>query len=165
MISEPMAAGQVSIKASPEVVYRMVSDPTVMVGFSEELFRVRWQRGATGPAVGARFSGANRNGWHRWVTTCRITDAEPGRRFAYEVSTPFWVPVARWQYDLEPDGDGCTVTETNWARVPRWFIPFAILITGEPDRAGVNKSHIATTLGRLKEHLESRPSTEKARAA
>jgi uncharacterized protein YndB with AHSA1/START domain len=161
-MSEPMATGRVTIKASPDDVYQMVSDPTIMVGFSEELFRVRWLRGAKGPKVGAKFSGSNRNGWHRWVTTCRITDAEPGRRFAYEVSTPFKVPVARWQYDLEPSADGCTVVETNWARVPRWFIPFAILITGEPDRAGVNKANIATTLGRLKKFLESRQSAEAA---
>jgi uncharacterized protein YndB with AHSA1/START domain len=164
MSSEPMATGQVTIKASPDEVYRMVSDPTVMVGFSEELFKVRWLRGASGPAVGARFSGSNRNGRHRWVTTCRITDAEPGRRFAYEVRTPFGVPVARWQYDLVATGGGCRVTETNWARVPRWFIPIAILITGEPDRPGVNKRNIATTLGRLKDHLESQPA-ETARAA
>jgi hypothetical protein len=88
------------------------------------------------------------------VTTCKVTEAEPGRRFVYEVSTPFKVPIARWEYDLEPTKDGCTVTESSYLRVPAWFIPFAILITGEPDRPGANKAHIATTLIRLKDHLE-----------
>lgn len=154
-MNEPIATGRVTINATPAEVYRHVSDPTVMVEFAEEVYRVRWVGGATEAAVGARFKGANRNGWRRWVTTCRVTEAKPGERFAYEVSTPFKVPISRWEYDIRPEGDGCSVTESSWLRVPLWFIPFAIMITGEPDRAGVNRSNIATTLGRLKEHLES----------
>ncbi|HEV2782769.1 MAG TPA: SRPBCC family protein [Actinophytocola sp.] len=145
-----------TINVAPEEAYRVVSDPTVMVRFAEEVFRVRWLGGATEAAVGARFSGTNRNGWRRWVTRCTITDAEPGERFAYEVSTPFRVPIARWQFDIQPADEGCTVTESSWLRVPSWFVPFAIFITGEPDRPAANRSHIAATLARLKEHLESR---------
>lgn len=155
--SEPIASGQVTINATPAEVYRLVSDPTVMVGFAEELFKVRWRGGATEAAVGAKFSGTNRNGWRRWVTWCEITDAEPGQRFAYEVSTPFKVPIARWQFDIAPGTRGCTVTQSSWLRVPPWFIPFAIMITGEPDRPAVNTANIATTLRRLKDHLESLP--------
>jgi polyketide cyclase/dehydrase/lipid transport protein len=113
-------------------------------------------------AVGARFSGTNRNGWRRWVTRCTITDAEPGRRFAYDVRTPFLVPIARWQYDIRPDGAGCTVTESSWLRVPPWFVPIAIWITGQPDRPGVNRNNIAITLRRLKEHLEARRQPDRA---
>jgi uncharacterized protein YndB with AHSA1/START domain len=152
--SEPIATGQVTIKASPTEVYRLISDPPAMAQFAEEFFRARWLGGATEPMVGAKFRGVNRNGRRRWVTTCEVTEAEPGRRFVYEVSTPFKVPISRWEYDLEPTEDGCTVTESSYLRVPAWFIPFAILITGEPDRPGANKEHIATTLTRLKDHLE-----------
>ena len=105
--------------------------------------------------VGARFAGSNRNGWRRWTTWCRVTEAEPGRRFAFEVATPFKVPISRWEYDLRPDGAGCRVTETSWLRVPRWFVPIANWITGEPDRAGTNAANIATTLRRLKTHVEA----------
>jgi uncharacterized protein YndB with AHSA1/START domain len=155
--SEPIATGQVTIKASPDQVYELISDPTRMVNFAEEVFRVRWIKGADKAAVGARFKGSNRNGWRRWVTTCTVTEAEPGRRFVYEVSTPFKVPISRWEYDLRQTEDGCTVTESSWLRVPQWFIPFAIFITGEPDRPGVNNANIATTLRRLKEHVEAEP--------
>ncbi|HET9141301.1 SRPBCC family protein [Actinophytocola sp.] len=151
----PIARGQAEIKASPDAVYRLVSDPTVMVRFAEEVYRVRWMNGSTQARVGARFKGSNRNGWRRWWTTCRVTDADHGRRFAYEVRTPFLVPIARWQYDIEPIVGGCTVTETSWLHVPRWFVPIAIAITGEPDRPAANTAHIATTLRRLKEHLEA----------
>lgn len=159
--SEPLATGQVTIEAAPAEVYRLVSDPTVMVGFAEEVYRVRWRGGATSASVGARFAGTNRNGWRRWTTTCRVTEATPGRRFAYEVSTPFKVPISRWEYDLRPEGTGCRVTETSWLRVPRWFVPIAIWITGEPDRAGANTANIATTLRRLKAHVEARARTSR----
>jgi uncharacterized protein YndB with AHSA1/START domain len=154
--TEPLATGQVSIDASPEEVYRVVSDPAVMVDLAEEVYKIRWLRGATEAAVGARFAGTNRNGWRRWVTHALVTDAEPGRRFVYRVRTPFFVPIARWEYDITPEDTGCRVTVTNWLRVPRWFVPIAILITGEPDRAGTNSTNIATTLRRLKAHVESR---------
>jgi len=158
-IARPLSTGEVSVDASPDEVYQLVSDPIAMVAFAEEFYKVRWLRGATQASVGAWFSGSNRNRWHRWVTHAMITEAEPGRRFAYRVRTPFLVPISRWEYDITPEGDGCRVAVTNWLLAPRWFIPIAIAITGQPDRAGTNANNIATTLGRLKEHLESRPAT------
>src|SRR6201999_1535593 len=123
--------------------------------FAEEVCRVRWRGTSTSAAVGARFAGSNRNGWRRWTTWCRVTEAEPGRRFAFEVATPFKVPISRWEYDLRPDGAGCRVTETSGLRVRRWFVPIPNGITGEPDRAGTNAANIATTLRRLKTHVEA----------
>lgn len=152
---EPIAAGQVTINATPADVYELVSDPTVMVGFAEEVYRARWLGGADRAEVGAQFRGDNRNGVRRWWTICRITDAEPGRCFAYEVRTPFQVPIARWQFDLAATDGGCRVVERSWLRVPRWFGPIANLITGQPDRPGTNNANIAATLSRLKAHLES----------
>jgi hypothetical protein len=151
------ATGTVTIRATPTEAYRIISDPPVMIRFAEEAHRARWLGGAKAPAVGARFHGYNRNGFRRWVTTCRVTDADPDERFAYEVAAPLRIPISRWQYDIEPTAEGCTVTETNWLRVPLWFIPFAMLITGVVDRIGTNDAHITTTLQRLKTHLETAP--------
>jgi hypothetical protein len=153
---DPLATGEVRIEASAEEVYRVVSDPVAMAELAEEFYRARWIRGATEAAVGNWFSGANRNGWRRWVTHAEITEAVPGRRYAYRVRTPFFVPISRWEYDITPDGTGCRLAVTNWLRVPRWFVPIAIFITGQPDRAGTNSANIATTLLRLKAHVESR---------
>ncbi|MFI7673398.1 SRPBCC family protein [Actinophytocola sp. NPDC049390] len=150
----PLATGDVRVDASPDEVYELVSDPVAMAAFAEEFYKAKWIRGATGPAVGNWFSGSNRNGWRRWVTHAEITEAEPGRRFAYRVRTPFFVPISRWEYDMEPDGTGCRLTVTNWLRVPGWFVPIAIFITGQPDRAATNTGNIATTLTRLKAHFE-----------
>ncbi len=154
--SKPIATGQVTINASPAEVHRLISDPPAMAEFTEEFFRASWLGGVREPRVGARFRGMNRNGRRRWWTTCTITELEPGRRFAYEVSTPFKVPISRWEYDLQRAENGCTLTESSFLRVPAWFIPIAIMITGEPDRPAANKAHISATLTRLKEHLESR---------
>ena len=153
--TRPLSTGEVTIDAPPEDVYRLVSDPITMAGFAEELCKARWLRGATEAMVGNWFSGTNRNGWRRWVTHAEITEAEPGRRFAYRVRTRYFVPISRWEYEITPEGTGCRVTVTNWLQVPRWFVPIAILITGQPDRAGTNRANIATTLRRLKAHAES----------
>ncbi|GAB2766875.1 SRPBCC family protein [Amycolatopsis magusensis] len=154
--TEPLAVGEVAVDAPPEEVYRLVSDPVAMAQFAEEFYKARWIRGATEAAVGNWFSGSNRNGWRRWVTHAEIVEAEPGHRFAYRVRTPFFVPISRWEYDIAADGDGSRLTVTNWLRVPRWFVPFAIFITGQPDRAGTNLSNIDTTLQRVKQHFETR---------
>jgi hypothetical protein len=155
---EPAATGTVTIRATSAEVYAVISDPSAMVRFTEEAYRARWLDGATRAAVGARFQGWNRNGLRRWPTRCHVTDAEPALRFAYEVTaTPLDVPISRWQYDIAPTEEGCAVTETNWMRVPLWFVPAAVLITGVLDRVGANGAHISTTLDRLKAHLEAVP--------
>lgn len=154
--AEPLATGEVTIDVPPVAVYRLISDPVVMADFAEEFYKARWIRGATGAAVGSWFSGSNRNGWRRWWTHAQITEADPGHRFAFRVRTPFFVPISRWEYEITPEDASCRVTVTNWLRVPRWFVPIAIFITGQPDRAGTNSANIATTLRRLKAHAESR---------
>src|SRR5215213_9637584 len=50
------------IKASPMAVWSAVSDVTRMGEWSPECHTCAWAEDATGPAVGARFVGHNRNG-------------------------------------------------------------------------------------------------------
>lgn len=153
---QPIATGRITVNASPAEVYRIVSDPPVMITFAEEAYRARWLGRPARAAVGARFRGYNRKGRRRWFTNCTVVAAHENERFAYDVDAPLGLPISRWQYDIAPadDGRGCTVTETNWLRVPMWFIPIAIALTGTVDRPAHNARNIATTLGRLKAHLE-----------
>lgn len=153
---EPTATGQITIDASPRVVYELISDPVAMVELGEETTGVRWVKGASAATVGARFTGANKHGVRRWSTTSVVTDADQDRRFAFDVSV-FGIPVSRWQYDIEPAGDGCTVVESTWSRVPTWFVPVTQVATGvrgRADRAARNTANIATTLRRLKDRVE-----------
>ncbi|GAA4292552.1 SRPBCC family protein [Actinokineospora soli] len=154
-IAEPTARGQVTIDAPAEEVWAYISDPVRMADFASELESCRWLDGVSSATVGARFAGANRNGWRRWTTTCTVLECEPGHRFAYSVHTPFRTPISRWEYEIEETAGGCLVTESNYLQVPSWFIPFAIMITGEPDRVGLNKTNIASTLNNLKRHVEA----------
>ncbi len=154
MAVEPTARGQIVIDAPASAVWACISDPVLMAELASEVVSCRWLSDVREPEVGDRFAGSNRNGWRRWTTTCTVVECDPGRRFAYTVRTPFRTLISRWEYSMEETPRGCLVTEANWLQVPPWFIPFAIMITGEPDRVGLNKSNIASTLANLKAHLE-----------
>jgi uncharacterized protein YndB with AHSA1/START domain len=151
--SEPSATGTVEIDAPPETVYALITDLGVMSELAEETAAMRWRNGTSAQA-GAIFKGTNRNGWRRWTTTCRVSDAEPGQCFAFDVSHT-GVPISRWQYDIAARGDGCTVTESTWDRRPGWYKSPAGLVTGIMNRAGANAEHIEATLHRLKARAES----------
>jgi hypothetical protein len=144
----------VEIAASPEAVYARVSDLPRMGELSPENTGGRWRRGATGPAVGARFRGTNKNGLRRWSTSVVVEAADPGREFAFR--TAFWgVPVSLWRYTFVPTPGGCTVTE-SWAdRRPWWFKTPAGVATGVMNREGMTGRSIEHTLARLKDLLES----------
>ena len=152
-MSEPTASRTVSVHAHPEAVYRLITDLGTMAQLAEETTRMRWTKGDRAVA-GASFRGTNRNGLRRWTTTCTVTDAEPGRRFAFEVRHTV-LPISRWQYEIEPAEGGCTVTESTWDRRPGWFKGVAGLATGERDRAAANARHIEATLQRLKARAEA----------
>jgi hypothetical protein len=79
------ASGQatVHINASPEKGYEVVTDVRRMGEWSPECRRCEWLDGATGPTVGARFKGSNRNGIVRWSTKPRVLVADEGREFAF----------------------------------------------------------------------------------
>ena len=151
------AQAEVRINADPETVYRLITDLPTLASLAEEAQAMKWRKGDAAQP-GAVFKGHNRNGFYRWSTTCTVTDAEPGRAFAFDV-TYLGVPVARWRYDIialngTADG-GCRVTERTWDRRPGWFSKTAWVGTGVKDRDTANAEHIKLTLQRLKEKAEA----------
>lgn len=151
--SGPSATGRIEVAAEPGRVYDLVSDPGVLAELAEEYSGFRWLGGVTGARVGARFRGINRRGARLWSTVSTITDADEGKRFAFEVRS-LGIPVSRWQYDIEPAGDGCVVTESTWDKRPGWFRAPSSLVTGVWQREDKNRSNIAATLQRLKTRAE-----------
>lgn len=142
------------IEAPAQRVYAMVSDVTRMPEWSPEQAAARWIGGATGPAVGARFRGSNRNGRRHWSTTCTVTAAEPGKRFAFRVSS-YGLPVAEWSYDLADTNAGCVVTESTVDR-RGWLIRYGGgVVTGVWQRPVHNLDGIRRTLAALKAAAES----------
>ena len=65
-----------TVRATPQEAYALVSDLPRMGELSPENTGGRWLKGATGPAVGARFKGTNRNGVRRWSTTATVEVAD-----------------------------------------------------------------------------------------
>ena len=148
------AAARREIDAGPEAVWALVSDLPRMGEWSNENQGGKWVRGATGPAVGAKFRGNNRNGFHRWSTLATVTEAEAGERFAFDVSF-FGLPISAWSYELEATDAGCAVTERWRDRRPGWFKPLARIATGVGDRTEHTEAGMAHTLEQLAATAES----------
>lgn len=155
-MGESCVTASVQIDARADEVYRLITDLPTLASLAEEAVAMELRTGdAVGP--GAVFVGRNENGDKRWSTKCTVTDAEPGRVFAFEVRYTV-LPIARWQYDIVDvagaDG-GCHVTESTWDRRPGWFRKLAGGATGVTDRAAANAEHIRLTLQRLKQRAEA----------
>jgi hypothetical protein len=156
LVVEPTISRSIDVAADPDAVWAMVSDLPRMGEFSPENVGGQWVDGATGPAVGARFRGTNRNGAKQWWTRVRVVACEPGRRFTFDVRTPFGIRVSRWSYEITPVATGCRLTE-HWYRVGSWFIRKIMgpKITGRQDRPGYNAQSIEHTLAAIKAHAEA----------
>jgi len=150
----PAASADVRINADPEVVYGLITDLSTLAERAEETTAMRWTNGDAA-RTGSEFKGDNRNGGHTWTTMCTVTEASPGRAFAFDVRSTA-IPVAHWRYEIVAADGGCRVTESTWDRRPGWFRKIARYATGVHDRTAANGDHIRVTLDRLKERAESR---------
>jgi len=145
-----------AVNASPETVWNLVTDVTRMGEWSPEATGATWVKGATGPAVGARFKGTNRNGGKTWSTNGKVVVAAPGRVFAFEVTSgPF--AVATWRYSIEAGDNGCIVTET-WIDQRNGLVKrLGKMASGVSDRADHNRRSMEETLAALAATAESAP--------
>jgi Polyketide cyclase / dehydrase and lipid transport len=148
------AQASVDIQADPQVVYELVSDVPGLPRWAAETVSCRWVD-VDGPRVGARFRGLNRRGPLVWRTMSAVTEADPGRAFAWRV-TAFGSPIAAWRYDIEPTAEGCRVTESTTDLRNAFFRRIVGPIgTGVTDRAEHNRRNIEATLQNLKTYAES----------
>ena len=124
--SPPTAS--VTIRASAEDLYDLVTDVANMGRLSPECTGGKWLDGATGPAVGARFKGTNKRGMIRWSTVNRVVAADRGREFAFETDGS----GARWTYRFQAQGDDTVVTESRemFKKRPASATFFATLLLG-----------------------------------
>ena len=110
----------VTIAATPEEVYDLVSDVTRTGEWSPVCRWCRWEDEAEAGTVGAWFTGHNETPDRTWETRSQVVTAERGREFAWLVGQGF----VRWAFVMEPDGDGTRLTET-WAFLPAGLEMFA----------------------------------------
>lgn len=141
------------IAAPASTVYDLVSDVTAMGRWSPETTSCQWLDGVTGPRVGARFRGENRHGLLRWSTTCTVTAADPGRRFAFDV-TSGPLAISQWCYDFADEGGGCVVTESWTDRRVVALRLAAVPVMRVRDRAAHNRRTMQATLAALRAAAE-----------
>ncbi len=70
------ASATLTIAATPELLYDLISDVTRMGEWSPECTSCEWIDTPGKP--GSRFRGHNRRGPARWTTTAKVLRAEPG---------------------------------------------------------------------------------------
>jgi len=134
------------IAAPAETAWALVADLPRMGEFSPENVGGSWLNGATGPALGAVFTGANKNGVRRWSTKATVIDCAPGRSFEISISKGP-LAIANWRYEFEETEGGCRVTE-SWADHRTAWMRVVSRPLGSHDAAHA-KSEMAATLANL----------------
>jgi hypothetical protein len=120
LADQPSVEVEVFVVAPPEVVWPLVADVTRIGEWSPECVWARWvedDAGGSGevrredrPLVGARFIGHQRRGDAQWRSVSVVTEAEPGRSFAWAVGDPA-APAATWRFDLFPEAGGTRLVQ------------------------------------------------------
>ena len=143
--AERVVTAERVIPATPAAIFDVLADPARHAEIDGSSTVEGLRAAVPRLTLGARFSMRMR---HRlpYVTSNVVVEFEEGRRIA-------WCHVARfvWRYELEPAGEGTTVTETfDYSK------PWGVLIEplGWPER---NRRSMAATLERL-ERVVTRPS-------
>ena len=128
---------EVVVDASPEQVWRLVSDVTRTGEWSHECHEVEWVGGATTARPGARFRGRNRNGPWRWSRTCELVTVDPPREISWRTVPTRLIPDSTlWTLRLEPvEGGTCVRQSFEVLRAP-WVHDrvFAAVLPAHRDR-------------------------------
>lgn len=111
----PTVEVDVFVAAPPEHVWELASDVRLMPELSGELCSVEWVDGATGPAVGNRFLGRNRqDAIGEWETMSYVIECTRPEAFAWAV-TDVANPSSVWRFTLRPEEGGTRLTQ--WMRM------------------------------------------------
>jgi hypothetical protein len=139
------------VEATPELLYDIVSDVTRTPELSPEVVKCTWVKGATGPAVGARFRAVNSAGrgpnWPNWPV---VVTADRGREFSFSRTEPF-AGTLEWRYRFVPEGSGTRVIESYTVTKPVTIVGWFLIgtLSGLKDRTGDLRRGMTVTLDRL----------------
>ncbi len=153
-LTEPTHEATIQVSAPPHEVWSVVADVGRMAQCSPVCRRNEWLGEVAEPVVGARFRGSNRSRGFRWSRECVVTEAEPGRVFAF--STIFkGVESTRWRYSFTETPGGTLVTEAyQVVSVPRWLRALWRMPGAKARSERDHVSNIAQTLEHLKAAAE-----------
>ena len=151
-MTEPVIVSR-DINASPQKVWEMVTDLPRMGEWSPENQGGVWSKGATGPAVGAKFKGRNKNGKKSWGTevTVDVFDAPTKFSFSLMALGKNWCD---WVYEVEPTATGCRVTHSWIDHRSKIADKLGKVVSGVSDRASHNRANMEATLDNLAKAAE-----------
>jgi len=146
----------VTVDASPEAVYDMVSDVTRMGEWSPVCTGGEWHDDSQ-----TSFTGTNVTPERTWQTKCRVDVAERGKEFTFtNLGMEGDTELVRWSYTFAAKGDGTEVTE-SWQVLPDYDV-FLNRIVPDMDVAQyldgvkpVTQQGMADTLAKLKAAAEA----------
>ena len=127
------ATGEVTVgvAAPPEVLWPLVSDPSVPARFSDELVEAHFVDGK-GACVGAEIEGRNANGEFAWTTRSTVVDCEAPTLFRWATGGAD-APAATWSLEVVRADGGATLTHRVVLHAGR--PPLGPAIEAEPERA------------------------------
>lgn len=138
------------VRAEPEAVQAVVSDPTRFPEWSPECVRVTW-------LDAHRFRGWNRRGLGIWCTTARVVSREPGE-FAFVIRL-LGRDFTRWSYRTQPHPDGTLLTEEvrMCLDLPPAVRAFEVVVMGVRDRRSDLERNLRASVERIRELVEREP--------
>ncbi|KSZ60482.1 polyketide cyclase [Rhodococcus pyridinivorans KG-16] len=142
----------IEITASPEEVWRVVSDLKRMGEWSPQCRRMIVRGGPV--SAGTTTININKKGLLVWPTTSKVIDFEPGRRLSFRINENRSI----WSFTLEPTATGTRVTQrreapTGTSKVSQTLVKYVLGGTEAFDdelTMGMN-----ATLARLKNEIEA----------
>jgi|ERR1017187_1939740 hypothetical protein len=144
----------ISVDASPEAIWAVISDVTRTGEWSGECQGGIWVGDATAPAPGVRFRGRNRRGRFRWTRLNEVIEAQPPRTLVWRTLRRAPYPDSvEWRLTLAQEGDTTRVDESfQVLKLPRVMeASLWLLMPSHRDRT----SDLAEDLNRLKALVES----------
>ena len=141
------------IAASVDTVWALVTDLPRMGEWSPENKGGEWVKGATGPAVGAKFKGRNSNGKKSWSTMVEVNHFDPPRKFSFGLMV-FGKNWCDWVYEVEPTATGCRVTHSWIDHRSGLTTKLGKIVSGVADRASHNRRNMEVTLDNLVRAVE-----------
>jgi uncharacterized protein YndB with AHSA1/START domain len=109
-MAAPLLEASTHIKATPEQVWKVVSDLKRMGEWSPQCRKVV-VRGGGPVALGTKTVNVNKRGLLVWPTTAKVIRFEPNREIAYKINENNSV----WSFTITPTEDGVELTERREA--------------------------------------------------
>jgi uncharacterized protein YndB with AHSA1/START domain len=141
------------VNATPDSVYRLISDVSLIETWSPSAGDVTYASGS-GPWAGAWFSGRNHRDGRSWVTHSQVVEAAPGSAFTFVVGGAD-DGIVRWSWHFREQGIGSVVRQS-------WQLLRTDPVLGDtPEDIRVLRDHMAesaeSTLLALAEWIAGHP--------